>query len=143
MWGKEMNSVTKQKDLSSLFVNAGDLKIMPPASKITDLKLNQKNHLFVVALRKGDARFFTSRAGFPCRVCNVEVTDDSGIIDLVLFNKQIGIVEEGDKIEIINCDLDEFNGEKNIKVGKFGRLINHGKLVKNTQMKFKEVKENE
>ena len=126
--------------LSGLFVNASDLVVEPPASTIEELEEGKKNRLIVVAERKGPVKEFTSKRGYPCRISHIEIRDkEGGTITLVLFNSQIGMVAEGDMLEIINADLEEFNGEKTIKVSKFGYLKNKGPATKTTQMKFKEV----
>ena len=132
----------KHEELDKWFVNADKLKVEPLIKKISDIEPGKNNRLIVEVNRKGTVKEFTSKKGYPCRVCKVEVVDDSGTMELVLFNGQIGLVAEGDKLELINTDLDEFNGEKSIKVGKFGHLINKGPATKNTQMKFREVNQN-
>lgn len=133
----------KHEELDKWFVNANQLKVDPLVKRISDLEPGKNNRLIVEVNRKGPIKEFTSKKGYPCRVCHAEVSDNSGTTTLVMFNGQIGLAAEGDKLELINADLDEFNGEKSIKVGKFGHLINKGPATKTTQMKFRqEVIEN-
>lgn len=56
------------------------------------------------------------------RVCSCTIKDDSEEIKLTLWNDDIDKVNIGDKIKITNGYCNEFQGEKQITAGKFGKL---------------------
>ena len=56
------------------------------------------------------------------RVANATIKDDSGEIKLTLWNDDIDKVKAGDKIKIINGYCNEFQGEKQLTAGRFGKL---------------------
>lgn len=57
------------------------------------------------------------------RVATAVVADDSGKIDLVLWNEQIGQVSVGDKIKIENGYVSSFRGRKQLSIGRYGKLL--------------------
>jgi GNAT superfamily N-acetyltransferase len=56
------------------------------------------------------------------RVTNAKLTDDSGIIDLVLWENRIDTVEVGDKVRLENVIVDSYQGNLQVKI-KYGRII--------------------
>ena len=56
------------------------------------------------------------------RVANAMITDKSGEIKLTLWNDEIDRVKVGDKIKITNGFVKEFQGEKQLTAGKFGKI---------------------
>ena len=56
------------------------------------------------------------------RVANAKVKDDSGEISLTLWNDDVDKVKVGDKVKITNGYCNEFQGEKQLTSGKFGKL---------------------
>lgn len=60
--------------------------------------------------------------GEPGRVCNATLQDDSGTITLTLWNDQVDEVKEGDKVHIENGYVSEWQGERQLGTGKFGKL---------------------
>lgn len=48
--------------------------------------------------------------------------DSSGEIAMTFWNEQCDLVKEGDKVHIINGWCSEYQGEKQLSTGKFGRL---------------------
>ena len=56
------------------------------------------------------------------KVANAIVKDDSGEIKLTLWNDDIEKVKAGDKIKITNGYVSEFQGEKQLTAGRFGKL---------------------
>ena len=89
---------------------------------INDLEVNQgKVEIEGEITEMEEVREF-SKFGKEGRVCNATVKDDSGSIKLTLWNEQIDIVKEGDKIKISNGYVKEWQGEKQLSVGKYGSL---------------------
>ena len=56
------------------------------------------------------------------KVANATLEDDSGKMTLTLWNEQGDLVKEGMKVHIINGWCSEYQGEKQLSTGKFGRL---------------------
>jgi len=89
---------------------------------IKDLEPRQGNvDLVVEVVEKGDIREF-EKFGRQGRVCNAKVKDESGEISLTLWNEQIDQVNVGDRVHITNGYVNEFQGEKQLTTGKFGKL---------------------
>jgi len=56
------------------------------------------------------------------RVCNAVLKDNSGEIKLTLWNDEVDLVDVGDKVKITNGYCGEYQGEKQLTAGKFGKL---------------------
>lgn len=63
-----------------------------------------------------------NKYGKDLRVASAQVIDASGEIVLSLWNEDIDKVKVGDKIKITNGYVSEFNGQKQLTSGKFGKL---------------------
>jgi len=63
-----------------------------------------------------------NKFGNTGRVANATAKDDSGEIKLTLWNDEIDKVKAGDKVRISNGYVSEFQGEKQLSAGKFGKL---------------------
>ncbi len=77
---------------------------------------------------------FTRFGGFVT-VMNVKVKDETGIIQLPLWNQQIDTVAVGDIIQVENARVVNFRGERQLRVGKSG----HVSVVKKSDVSLKEV----
>lgn len=65
----------------------------------------------------------SKKTGEDLQVANIPLSDDTGTINLVLWNDQIRQVEENSRIRIENAYVNVFNDELQISVGKWGVLI--------------------
>ena len=63
-----------------------------------------------------------TRFGNFATVTNAKVTDETGIIQLPLWNKQIDTVSVGDLIRVENARVVTFRGERQLRVGRGGQL---------------------
>ncbi|AJF61165.1 TPA: hypothetical protein HA239_05085 [Candidatus Woesearchaeota archaeon] len=89
---------------------------------IKDLEVNQsKVDVEGKITELGEVREF-SKFGREGRVCNATVKDDSGSVKLTLWNEQIDMVKEGDTVKVKNGYVKEWQGEKQLSVGKYGSL---------------------
>ena len=61
-----------------------------------------------------------NKFGKTGKVATASLKDDSGEIQLTLWDDQIDKVKKGDKVKIINAYVKEWQGEKQLNVGKFG-----------------------
>jgi replication factor A1 len=69
----------------------------------------------------GEVRSF-DKYGRTLKVANAVLLDDSGEVKLTLWNADIEKVKQGDKIKITNGYVNEYQGEKQLTTGKFGKL---------------------
>jgi len=56
------------------------------------------------------------------KICNFKIKDETGEIDLVLWNEDIDKVNIGDKVKIVNGYVNEWQGVKQLTPGRFGSL---------------------
>ena len=90
--------------------------------KISELKAGQgKVDVEVVVKSKAEPRTF-NKYGKDLRVCNAVVSDDSGDISFSLWNDDIDKINIGDKVKVTNGYVSEFNGQKQLTSGKFGKM---------------------
>ena len=89
---------------------------------IADLQARQgKVDLVAEVIEKGDVREF-EKFGKQGKVCDAKIKDDSGDMKLTLWNEQTDMVNVGDKIHITDGYVGEWQGEKQLSTGKFGKL---------------------
>ena len=67
-------------------------------------------------------RSVVTRFGGFATVTNASITDETGIIQLPLWNKQIDAISVGDIIQVENARVVTFRGERQLKVGRSGQL---------------------
>ncbi len=78
---------------------------------IKDLNVRDTKVDVVVEVKeKGDIREF-EKFGKTGRVCSATVADDSGDIQLTLWNDDIDKVNVGDKITLTNAFVNEYQGD--------------------------------
>ena len=97
------------------------IKIEHP--RIEDLKsgMNRIN-LEARVLEVPKPRSVFTRFGTFAMVTNASIADETGIIQLPLWNKQIDIVSVGDTIRVENARVVTFRGEHQLRVGRGGQL---------------------
>ena len=90
--------------------------------KINELQPKQgKVEIVVEITAKEEPKEFT-KFGAVGKVCSCKAKDDTGVINLTLWNEQIDMVEVGDTVKIINGYVNEYQGEMQLTTGKFGKL---------------------
>jgi len=90
--------------------------------QIKELQARQGNvNLIGTVTEIGDTREF-EKFGKTGRVANAKLKDESGEVTLTLWNDDIDKVKAGDKIEIENGWVSEWQGELQLGTGKFGKL---------------------
>ncbi|MEK6873090.1 MAG: SOSS complex subunit B family protein [Nanoarchaeota archaeon] len=89
--------------------------------KISELTIRQSNvDVDGVITEMGEIRTF-DRFGRELKVANAVLKDDSGSIKLTLWNDDTNL-KEGDKVKVVNGYINEFQGEKQLTAGKFGKI---------------------
>jgi len=91
--------------------------------RIGDLKsgMNRIN-LKARVLEIPKPRSVITRFGAFATVTNASITDETGIIQLSLWNKQIDAVSVGDLIRVENARVVTFRGERQLRVSRGGQL---------------------
>jgi hypothetical protein len=97
------------------------VKIEHPQIRDLKLGMNRINlKVRVIEIPKPNTVF--TRLGKLSTVANAKVTDETGIIQLPLWNQQIDTVAVGDTIQVENARVVTFKGELQLKVGSGGQL---------------------
>ncbi len=112
--------------------------------KISELTIRQSNvDVDGVIVEMGEIRTF-DRFGRELKVANAVLKDDSGTIKLTLWNDDTNL-NEGDKVKILNGYVNEFQGEKQLTAGKFGKIEvvskGKGKTKETEKIEDEELKE--
>lgn len=90
--------------------------------EVKDVQPNQGNIDLVLTVdHKGDMRSF-EKFGKKGKVCNAKVSDETGEIKMTLWNDDCDQVNEGDRIHLQNGWCSEYQGEKQLSTGKFGKI---------------------
>lgn len=90
--------------------------------EIKDLQAGQGKIDIVVEITKIEEPREFNKFGRSGKVAKATGKDETGEITVTLWNEQADLVKEGMKIHIINGWCSEYQGEKQLSTGKFGRL---------------------
>ncbi len=94
---------------------------------ISELKTGQGNVDVEGTIKEiGETRTF-NKYGRELSVANAILKDNSGSIKLTLWNDDVTRFKDGDKIKVTNGYVNEFQGEKQLTSGKFGKIEKLGK----------------
>lgn len=69
-----------------------------------------------------EPRTVNLRAGGSAQVADATIADNTGKIKLSLWDDQIKMIKEGDKILIENGYTQAFRGENSLNIGRYGKL---------------------
>lgn len=75
-----------------------------------------------------EPRLVYTRFGNYASVSNALITDETGTIKLCLWNEQIQAVSTGDTVQIENASMSAFRGERQLRIGRKGKLSNIAQL---------------
>jgi len=107
--------------LSSIRNPAQEAKSKHP--QIKDLRVGMKRiNIKARVLEVSQPRLVATRFGFYANVANALVTDETGTIQLPLWNKQIDEISTGDLIQIEKANVIVFRGVRQLKVGRSGKV---------------------
>jgi len=97
--------------------------------RIKDLQIGMKQiNLRAKVLEITKPTLVFTRFGNYASVANASIADETGIIKLCLWNEQINNISVGNIIQIENANVSMFRGEKQLRVGKKGKIINEEAL---------------
>jgi len=91
--------------------------------QIKDLRVGMKHvNIRARVLEVPQPRLVTTRFGFYANVANALISDETGTIQLPLWNKQIDAFSVGDLIRVENARVVTFRGARQLRVGRGGQL---------------------
>lgn len=94
--------------------------------KISELQPRQGNVDVEGTIKEiGETKNF-NKFGKELRVADAILEDDSGTTKLTLWNDEIDKFAVGDAVKITNGYVNEFQGEKQLTAGKFGKIEKAG-----------------
>jgi replication factor A1 len=94
--------------------------------KISELTPRQGNVDVEGTIKEIEEPRSFNKFGRELKVANVVLEDDSGNVKLTLWNDDINKFVVGDKVKITNGYVSEFQGEKQLTSGKFGKIEKAG-----------------
>ena len=100
--------------------------------KINELQIRQGSVELVANIKEKDEVREFEKFGKTGKVCNAVLEDDTGTVKLTLWNEQADQVNIGDTVKISNGWVGEYQGEKQLSTGKFGKLEVVGKATANS-----------
>lgn len=101
-----------------------------PSNNIADLRPGMtKVNLKAEVLEIAEPKRIVTRYGNNANIVKVLIGDQTGTIKLCLWNEQIDNVSKGDIIQIENAQASAFRGERQLALGKRGKLTTINKLV--------------
>lgn len=90
--------------------------------KISELNPRETNvNCEGVIVELGDRKTF-NKYGKELMLANAVLEDSSGNIKLTLWNEDAKKYKEGDRVRVLNGYVSEFQGEKQLTSGKFGKI---------------------
>lgn len=113
--------------------------------KISKLTIGQGNVDVEGTIKEiGELRVF-SKFGRELRVADSILEDGSGAVKLTLWNDDFDKFKAGDKVKITNGYVREFQGEKQLTAGKFGKIekIGEGEVSSESEKAEEESEEAE
>lgn len=107
--------------------------------KISDLSVGQGNADIEAEVTDVTEPREINKFGRSIRVATATIQDDSGTIKMSLWNQDIDRVAKGSRIKVTNGYVNEFQGEKQVTAGKFGKI----EVVSEGEAKPKEKEDKE
>jgi replication factor A1 len=88
--------------------------------KISDIQVNQSRVDIEAEIVEVSPVKEFSKFGKVGKVATATLRDDSGEILLTLWDEQTETLKKGEKIKISNAYVKEWQGEKQINIGRYG-----------------------
>ena len=110
------------KKIKNHLIKFFNLILFMEIKKISDLNAGDKG-VFVegTIIKVEDPREITTKFG-RTKVMNASISDDTDRIVLTLWGEDCDKIQEGEKIRIENGFVKLWNNEKQLSVGKFGKI---------------------
>ncbi|MFA5020145.1 MAG: hypothetical protein WC533_03535 [Candidatus Pacearchaeota archaeon] len=108
-------------------------------TKLSELKAGQGSVNIEVTVKSLEEPRTINKYGKALRLANAVVTDGDSEIKLTLWNQDVDKVNVGSAIKITNGYISEFQGERQLTSGKFGKI----EILGGSDVKPKKPKRNE
>ena len=90
--------------------------------KLSELQPKQSGvNVTVEVVDMGEVREF-SKFGKVGRVCNAIIKDESAQMKLTLWNEDIDRIKVGAKLQLIDCFVNEWQGDMQLTTGRNGKM---------------------
>lgn len=118
-----LNGVTPEWDgvWYQKMMNPDDPYIIPPIDQLRQGQTNRDVEGEVISVSV--PRRAKSRNGRDLTVSNSILSDDTEVVKLVQWNRQVDLTSVGDKIRVENASVKSFRGELQIDTGYYGHII--------------------
>jgi len=108
--------------------------------KLSELKSKQGNVNVEVTVKSIEEPKIINKYGKEIKLANAVVTDGESEIKLTLWNQDVDKVKVGSIVRITNGYVNEFQGEKQLTSGRFGKLEIIEEEESEAKMKKKKIK---
>jgi hypothetical protein len=116
------NPLNEFTDRSS-FVRNSAQKAKSDHYQIKDLRVGMRRlNMKARVVEVSQPRVVATRFGFYANVTNVLITDETGTIELPLWNKRTDEISAGDLIQVENANVIVFRGMRQLRVGRSGKV---------------------
>jgi replication factor A1 len=94
----------------------------PPSTYISDLRPSRVATIEAEVVQLEEPREVPTREGGTTKVRNGRLRDGTGEIALVLWGKEVDLVQQGDKVRITEGWVKDYQGRPQIGLGRTGKL---------------------
>jgi len=94
----------------------------PPATYVADLRPSRVATVEATVAQLEPVREIETREGGRKKVRNGKLKDATGEISLVLWGSEVDLVQEGDRIAVIEGWVSDYRGRPQISLGRGGRI---------------------
>ena len=110
--------------------------------QVKDLKPRQGNVDIILDITNVESPREFQKFGKPGKVANATGRDGTGEVKVTLWNEDIEKVSTGDKIQITNGYVNEWQGEMQLTTGRLGKLEVVGKSSVDLNKESADIKSN-
>ena len=108
--------------------------------RIRDLQVGMRQvNLRARVLEVANPTLVLTRFGNYASVANALIEDETGVIKLCLWNDQINSISVGDHVEVKNAHVSIFRGERQLRIGRNGKIAMADENVELPVEKLKEA----
>ena len=94
----------------------------PPATYVSDLRPSRMATVEGSITALEAVREVETRGGARKKVRNAKLKDATGEISLVLWGAEVDLVQEGDRVRIVEGWVSDYRGRPQISLGRTGRF---------------------
>ena len=94
----------------------------PPATFISDLRPSRVATIEATVSELQPAREIETRGGRKTKVRNGRLKDQTGEISFILWGSEVDLVEQGDRVRIVEGWVKDYQGRPQLSLGRTGKL---------------------